>query len=124
MPILDPKTHTVTFFKMPVADPTAPESFGSPFHATAVSKPTAASAYWGDEKIWSQRANNHNGMFDKKGRGWFAAAVRGFDNPAFCKKGSDHPSAKAFPLDQSGRQMSILDPQPIKHTFLDTFFAT
>jgi hypothetical protein len=30
MPILDPKTHTVTFFKMPVADPTAPESLGPP----------------------------------------------------------------------------------------------
>ena len=26
------------------------------------------SAYWGDEKIWSQRANNQNGMFDEKGR--------------------------------------------------------
>ena len=30
MPILDPKTHKVTFFKMPVADPNAPESFGPP----------------------------------------------------------------------------------------------
>src|SRR5438132_13980691 len=51
------------------------------FHASAVAKPTQPSAYWGDEKIWSQRANNHNGMFDKSGRVWFAAAVRGFDNP-------------------------------------------
>src|SRR5712691_9611395 len=59
MPILDPKTHTVTFFKMPVADPNTPESFGPPFHASAMPKPTQPSAYWGDEKIWSQRANNH-----------------------------------------------------------------
>ena len=66
MPILDPKTHKATFFKMPVADPNAPESFGPPFHASAVAKPTQPSAYWGDEKIWSQRANNHNGMFDKQ----------------------------------------------------------
>jgi hypothetical protein len=30
------------------------------------------------------------------------------DRP-FCKKGSDRPSAKLFPLDQSGRQVSMLD---------------
>ena len=102
IPILDPKTHKVTFFKMTMADPNAPESFGPPFHATAAAKPLAPSAYWGEEKIWEQRANNHNGMFDRKGRVWFAAAVRGTENPAFCKKGSDHPSAKAFPLDHLG----------------------
>jgi hypothetical protein len=124
MPILDPKTHKVTFFKMPVADPNAPESFGPPFHASAVAKPTAPSAYWGEEKIWTQRANNHNGMFDKKGRVWFAAAVRGIDNPAFCKKGSEHPSAKVFPLDRSGRQASMLDPKTMKYSFIDTCFGT
>ncbi len=40
MPILDPKTHTVTYFKMPVADPNMPVSLG-PGHAGAV-KPTHA----------------------------------------------------------------------------------
>jgi hypothetical protein len=124
IPILDPKTHKVTFFKMPVADPNAPESFGPPFHASAAAKPTQPSAYWGDEKIWSQRANNHNGMFDKSGRVWFAAAVRGIDNPAFCKKGSDHPSAKVFPLERSGRQVSMLDPKAMKYSFIDTCFGT
>ena len=124
IPILNPKTHKVTFFKMSVADPTGPESFGPPFHASAVAKPTMPSAYWGDEKIWSQRANNHNGMFDKEGRVWFAAAVRGTQNPAFCKKGSDHPSAKAFPLDLSGRQASMLDPKTMKYSLIDTCFGT
>jgi hypothetical protein len=124
IPILDPKTNKVTFFKMPVAEPNAPESFGPPFHASAVAKPTQPSAYWGDEKIWSQHGNNHNGMFDKQGRVWFAAAVRGFDNPAFCKKGSDHPSAKVFPLEQSGRQVAMLDPKTMKYSFIDTCFGT
>ena len=124
IPILDPKTHKVTFFKMSVADPNTPESFGPPFHASAVAKPTQPSAYWGDEKIWSQRANNHNGMFDKSGRVWFAAAVRGIENPAFCKKGSDHPSAKVFPLDRSGRQVSVLDPKTMKYSLIDTCFGT
>jgi len=124
IPILDPKTHTVTSFKMTVADPNAPESFGPPFHGTAAAKPLAPSAYWGEEKIWEQRANNHNGMLDRKGRAWFAAAVRGTENPAFCKKGSDHPSAKAFPLDISGRQVSMLDPKTMKYSHLDTCFGT
>src|SRR5712692_7249617 len=124
MPILDPKTHTATLFKMPVADPNAPESFGPPFHASAVAKPMQPSAYWGEEKIWTQRANNHNGMFDKKGRVWFAATVRGIENPAFCKKGSNHPSAEVFPLERSGRQASMLDPKTMKYTFVDTCFGT
>ena len=63
-------------------------------------------------------------MLDRKGRVWFAAAVRGTENPAFCKKGSDHPSAKAFPLDQSGRQVSMLDPKTMKYNHLDTCFGT
>src|SRR5262249_20301529 len=64
MPILDPKTSKVTFFKMPVEDPNMPESLG-PGHAASI-KPLQASAYWGDEKTWDTRANNHNAMFDKK----------------------------------------------------------
>jgi len=122
MPILDPKTNKVTFFKMPVRDPGMPESLG-PGHAASV-KPLQSSPYWGDEKIWDTRANNHNAMFDKKGRVWIAASVRGRDNPAFCKKGSDHPSAKVFPLEQSSRQVAVLDPKTMKYSFVDTCFGT
>jgi hypothetical protein len=122
MPILDPKTNKVTFFKMPVADPNMPEALG-PGHAASV-KPLQPSAYWGDEKLWDTRANNHNAMFDDKGRVWIAATVRGMDNPGFCKQGSDHPSAKAFPLDKSARQVAVLDPKTMKYTFVDTCFGT
>jgi hypothetical protein len=122
MPILDPKTNKVTFFKMPVQDPSMPEALG-PGHAASI-KPLQASAYWGDAKLWDTRANNHNSMFDKKGRVWMASTVRGMDNPAFCKKGSDHPSAKIFPLDRSPRQVAMLDPKTMKYTFIDTCFGT
>jgi hypothetical protein len=122
MPILDPKTNKVTFFRMPVQDPEMPESLG-PGHAATI-KPLAASAYWGEEKIWDTRANNHNSMFDEKGRLWLAATVRGMDNPAFCKKGSDHPSARIFPLDRSARQVAMLDPKTMNYTFIDTCFGT
>jgi hypothetical protein len=122
MPILDPKTHAVSYFKMPVADPNMPLSLG-PGHAGAI-KPTAPSAYWGDTALWDTKANKHNAMFDKKGRVWMAATVRGMDNPAFCKKGSDHPSAKVFPIERSPRQVSVLDPKTMKYSFVDTCFGT
>ena len=38
MPILDPKTSKVTFFKMPVADPGMPEMFGPPLHPNAIAQ--------------------------------------------------------------------------------------
>ncbi len=122
MPILDPKTNMVSYFKMPVADPEMPVSLG-PGHAGAV-KPTQPSAYWGDAILWDTRANQHNAMFDGKGRLWLNATVRGMDNPAWCKKGSDHPSAKVFPLDSSPRQVAMFDPKTEKYEFIDTCFAT
>lgn len=122
MPILDPKTNKVTYFKMPVADPGMPVSLG-PGHAGAV-KPTAPSAYWGEDILWDTRANNHNAMFGRDGRVWSAANARGMDNPAFCKKGSDHPSAKVFPLDRSPRQVTVLDPKTMSYKFIDTCFGT
>ena len=122
MPILDPKTNKVTFFKLPVRDTEMPESLG-PGHAASIN-PLQPSAYWGAEKLWDTRANNHNSMFDKQGRLWLTASVRAMPNPAFCKKGSEHPSAKAFPLEQSSRQVALLDPKTMKYTFIDTCFGT
>src|SRR3974377_2231384 len=63
-------------------------------------------------------------MIDGKGRMWLAASVRGPKNPAFCQKGSDHPSAKAFPVGQSNRQLAMLDPKTMKYSFIDTCFTT
>jgi hypothetical protein len=122
MPVLNPKTNEVSIYKMPVRDPDMPLSLG-PGHAAAIA-PMQPSPYWGEEKIWDTRANNHNAMFDKQGRLWMAANIRGLDNPAFCKKGSDHPSAKVFPLERSSRQVSMLDPKTNKYVFIDTCFGT
>src|SRR2546425_1211027 len=74
-PILDPRTHTVTTFRAPVRDADTPEALG-PGHA-AIEKPMAPSPYWGEEKIWDTKANNHNRMFDETGdaaksQGWTA----------------------------------------------------
>jgi hypothetical protein len=122
MPILDPKTHKVSTFKMPVADPSMPVSLG-PGHAGAI-KPTTPSAYWGDEILWDTKANQHNAMFDEKGRVWLAANIRGLNNPDWCKKGSEHPSAKVFPIDRSSRQAAMYDPKTKEYKFVDTCFGT
>jgi hypothetical protein len=55
---------------------------------------------------------------------WLAAAVRGADNPGFCKQGSDLPSAQAFPLDRAVRHLAIFEPRTQKYTFVDTCFST
>ena len=95
--------------RLPVRDAQMPLSLG-PGHAAAL-KPLAPSPYWGDEAIWDTRVNNHNSMLDRDGRVWLAAAVRGPDNPAFCRDGSPHPSAKLFPIDRNLRQVAVFEPK-------------
>ena len=122
MPILDPVKNTWTSFKLPVQDPNMPLSLG-PGHAAALD-PLMPSPYWSADRIWETRANNHNSMLDKQGRVWLAAAVRGADNPAFCKAGSDHPSAKAFPMERANRHVAMFDPKTKKYTFVETCYST
>src|SRR6266705_3775976 len=121
IPILDPVKNATTNYKAPAREG-APEALG-PGHA-AMANPLAPSAYWGEEKIWDTKVNNHNSMFDKQGRLWSAATFRGSNNPDFCKKGSDHPSAKLFPLERTNRTLTMLDPKSMKYTFVDTCFGT
>ena len=66
----------------------------------------------------------HNPMFDEKGRVWFTSVIRPPDNPAYCKEGSSHPSAKLFPLTNSGRQLAFFDPKSKEFTLIDTCFST
>ncbi len=122
IPILDPVKNVATVFPAPVRDPHMPLNLG-PGHAAAldVAEP---SPYWGSERIWETRVNNHNSMFGRDGRLWLAASVRGAENPAFCKAGSDHPSAKAFPMDRAVRHISVFDPKTKKYSFVDTCFST
>jgi hypothetical protein len=122
LPVLDPKTNTVSVFKAPHRDADMPESLGAGRAADA--KIMQPSAYWGDQKIWSNYVNNHNSMFDEKGRLWLTVSVRAKADPAFCKEGSDLDSAKVFPLSENERQLGMLDPKTMKFTFVDTCFGT
>jgi hypothetical protein len=122
LPILDPVKNTATTFHAPVRDPGMPLSLG-PGHAAGL-KPLAPSPYWGDEAIWDTRVNNHNSMFGRDGRLWLAAAIRAAENPAFCKAGSDHPSAKLTPVDRANRHLAVYDPKTKKYDFIDTCYGT
>src|SRR5437899_2692145 len=51
-------------------------------------------------------------------------AVRPPQNPDFCRKGSTHPSAQAFPLERANRHLSMYDPQSGKFTLISTCFNT
>jgi hypothetical protein len=114
VPVLDPVNHKAWEVRMPVRDP----------NTARPGKPLAASPYWGEEAIWDSQANMHNPMFDEKGRVWFTSVIRPPDNPAYCKEGSDHPSAKLLPLNRSGRQLAFYDPKTNKTTLIDTCFGT
>jgi hypothetical protein len=122
MPILDPVKHTAVNVIAPVRDADTPMAIGPGYAAS--DKIMQPSPYWGTERIWTSRTNNHNGMFDRKGRVWFAATLRAPNNPDFCKKGSDHPSAKRFPLERTARQLTVLDPKTGEYKFIDTCFGT
>jgi len=116
LPVLDPVGNTRSQVKVPVRDPRTPSS--------AEDKVSAPSPYWGEEAIWRSQAIVHNPMFDEKGRVWFTSRIRPRDNPAFCKEGSSNPSAKLFPLQNSGRQLAVYDPKTKQVTLIDTCFGT
>src|SRR5438132_10723746 len=116
LPVLDPVKNVATTIHIPVRDPETPSA--------ANLQVLHASPYWGDDKIWDSQASVHNPMLDKEGRVWFTARIRGEDNPAFCKKGSEHPSAKAFPVEKSNRQLAMYDPKIKKFSLIDTCFTT
>ena len=82
------------------------------------------SPYWGDEIIFDAPANPHNPMMDARGRVWLTSTVRRRENPDWCRAGSDHPSARYFPVDRSGRQISVYDPATEEWQLIDSCYGT
>jgi hypothetical protein len=121
LPVLDPNTAKVRYLTPPIPAE-VPEALGP--GRSAIEKPLAASAYWGMEKIWDTKFNNHNDMFDSKGRVWMTGTNHAPGTPAFCRKGSNNPYAKAFPLDTNERQLAVFDPKTAKFAFIDTCYGT
>jgi hypothetical protein len=120
LPILDPKTSAVTYLKMSPRDPNT--TSGSFIQSGGF--PRLASPYWGDEMIWHSQTSVHNPMLDQDGRVWLTARIRNPSTPAYCRKGSDLPSAKLFPMESAGRQAALYDPKTDKLSYIDLCFTT
>jgi hypothetical protein len=114
VPVLDPVKHRAYTIKHPVQSETP----------SSTSLPMQPSPYWGKDPIWDGSSSLHNAMMDAEGRVWFSARHRPAANPDFCKKGSDHPSAKVAPLEASPRQASVYDPKTQKWMHADLCFPT
>jgi hypothetical protein len=115
-PVLDPGTHTASQIPLTVRDPATPMASGQTL--------AAPSPYFGNEPIWDGRTNVHNPMIDAEGRVWLTATVRPRENPAFCREGSDHPSARLFPVENAGRHLGVYDPRTQEYTHISTCFST
>lgn len=116
LPVLDPVNHEASRVPLTVRDPET-----QPASGPGMPQP---SPYWGDEPIWDSKTNVHNPMFDDRGRVWITAAVRPPENPGFCREGSDHPSAKLFPVDRASRHLGMYDPETYEYTHISTCFST
>jgi hypothetical protein len=115
LPVFDPLRHEVSRVELTVRDPATQPASGPPLQP---------SPYWGDESIWTSKNNVHNPMLDERGRVWITSTVRPPANPEFCRAGSDHPSAQAFPVDQANRHLAMYDPTTRQLTHISTCFST
>jgi hypothetical protein len=120
LPILDPKTNSVSYLKMKPRDDKTPS--GSFIQSGGF--PRQPSPYWGDEMIWHSQTSVHNPMIDQDGRVWLTARIRAPQTPPFCRQGSDQPSAKLFPMNEAGRQAAVYDPKADKLSYVDLCFTT
>ena len=101
--------------KLTVRDPETPSSASTP--------PAAPSPYWGDEAIWNSQTTVHSFAMDKQARVWAAARVRKPADAGVVPAGSDHPSAKLFPINQGQRGLELYDPKTKQTTTIDTCFT-
>jgi len=116
VPILDPISNTIRAVQMPLGEADMPLAHDNPI--------ISPSPYWGEEKFWTSHTSNHNPMLDHRGRAWFAARAKKATNPDFCREGSEHPSAQAWPLDASIRDLTMYDPASGEWTLIPTCFST
>src|SRR5499427_3154252 len=116
VPVFDPVKNAATTVKMPIRDPKTPSAASNPIMAPSI--------YWGEEKIWQAQTIPHSLMLDEKARVWYAARIRPAANPDVCKAGSDHPSAKMFPINAANRHVVMFDPSTKNFTMVSTCFPT
>jgi hypothetical protein len=114
LPVVEPALNAASQVKTRVLDPNAPRP----------GPPRMSSPYWGEEVIWDSQANVHSLAMDKQGRVWTASRATAPATPAFCRPGSSHPSAVAFPIETRGLSTGMYDPKTKQFTPINTCFGT
>ena len=118
---VDPVANTATELTIPVRPD--PETMPTRFPDVQV-----PSYYWGDEELWGvnpdERSDPHNPMLDHKGRVWMTSTVRQFQNPDWCRDGSDNKYAQYHSIGRTGRHASYYDPANGEFVLVDTCFGT
>ena len=114
---LDPVKNSWTRFPVPIRDKDMPPAFGDLKNAFLT---------WGDEAPRPSQMRLHNMMMDENGRFWITGKFRKGDiQPAYCKAGSDNPSAKWYPLARNGDlEVLLYDPKTKQFKMVDTCFQT
>jgi hypothetical protein len=115
MPVLDPAANAEAEILIPVREPNTPN---------VTARPHGFSPSWGPNAIWNSKTITHNPMMDDKGRIWLTSQIRRAANPDWCKAGSAQPSAKAFPIAESNRNIAMYDPAAKDFTLISTCFPT
>jgi hypothetical protein len=119
--MVDPVANTATELQIPVR----PDPATMPTRFPDVQVP---SYYWGDEELFGvgpdERSDPHNPMMDHKGRVWMTSTVRQFQNPDWCRDGSDNPYAQYYPIGRAGRHASFYDPDRERFVLVDTCYGT
>ena len=117
MPVVDPVRHTATQIKLKVRDPKTPSEAdtagGQGIALLGLTRRSGRASRTRTASPWtSRRACGLRRAFARTRRSRSAGRAR------------DHPSAKAYPLNQSGRQMQMYDPKTKEVTTIDTCFGT
>ena len=94
VPVLNPVTNTVGRSSIPIA---------TRIRLRRETIRTATRSIGATSRSGTATPSIHNPMIDEKGRVWFTARIPRRENPAYCKTGSDHPSAKVVPLERVRR---------------------
>ncbi len=117
LPVLDPVTHAASRVPLTVRDPKTP-----PAQEPADAGRVAVLGRRADLDEQEQRAQP-----DARRAGPRLAHVARCGRPTIprsARKGSSHPSAKAFPVERASRHLAMYDPKTKKLTHISTCFGT
>jgi hypothetical protein len=119
--MVDPVANSAVELTIPVR----PDPESMPTRFPDVQTP---SYYWGDQELWgvgaNERSDPHNPMMDHEGRVWMTSTIRQFQNPDWCKEGSNNAFSEYYSTSRTGRHASYYDPDSERFVLVDTCYGT